>query len=226
MSLSSLQAELLRLGYNPGPVDGIWGSLTQRAILAAYDAGALAFPAATAPLIGSYVIPLAWLPHADMRGIVLHWTGGAYTPNKIDLAHYHLLIDGDGNVIKGDHSIKDNESSTDLDYAAHAGGYNTKQIGVALCGMNGANQGNSDNGPYPITEKQWQVAIAVLAELANFYAISNTAIITHAEIWPRYKVGRSDKWDITRLPWNKSIKGADGVGSYLRDSVARARNLK
>lgn len=57
--------------------------------------------------------------------IIVHWTAGGYTPNSVDLKHYHYLIDGNGNVNHGIYKPEDNLNCNDGKYAAHTGGGNT-----------------------------------------------------------------------------------------------------
>jgi hypothetical protein len=42
------------------------------------------------------------------------WTGQrGYKASSLDKAHYHVLIEDDGNLVKGTHSIQDNVSTGD-----------------------------------------------------------------------------------------------------------------
>ena len=55
-----------------------------------------------------------------MKTICIHWTGGNYNPNSIDLAHYHFLITNTGEVIKGNYSNVENfEEMTGDDRQLH-----------------------------------------------------------------------------------------------------------
>lgn len=36
-----------------------------------------------------------------MKRIILHWSAGSYKPNSTDMAHYHYLIDGEGEIKEG-----------------------------------------------------------------------------------------------------------------------------
>ena len=56
-----------------------------------------------------------------MKRIIVHWTAGTYTPNVTDLEHYHYLITGKGQIVKGKYSVEDNEYCGDDVYAAHCG---------------------------------------------------------------------------------------------------------
>lgn len=91
-------------------------------------------------------IPASWLSNVDMRRIVCHWTAGAYNPSENELDHYHILIDGDGVLHRSSHTIADNESTGDGDYAAHTLGLNTRAIGVSVCCMAEARENPFDSG--------------------------------------------------------------------------------
>ena len=41
----------------------------------------------------SSLIPLAWLPEAPVKRVIMHWTAGGHQPSLIDRFHYHLLLD-------------------------------------------------------------------------------------------------------------------------------------
>ena len=60
-----------------------------------------------------------------MKRIILHWSAGSYKPNSTDMAHYHYLIDGDGEIKEGFLKPEDNLNCNDGRYAAHTGGGNT-----------------------------------------------------------------------------------------------------
>ena len=86
-----------------------------------------------------------------MKRIIIHWTGGVYVPNNIDLEHYHFLIDGNGRVHLGKYPPEANKNCNDGIYAQHTGGGNTGSIGVALCGMFGYKTRNNP-GNYLLKE--------------------------------------------------------------------------
>jgi N-acetyl-anhydromuramyl-L-alanine amidase AmpD len=169
-------------------------------------------------------LPEEWLPDCDMERIVCHWTAGAYKANATDLEHYHLLIEGDGTVVTGDHPISDNVSTGDDDYAAHTKSLNTGSIGVSLCCMGGEGVTESPfvAGPYPMTETQWRVLVEVVAELCVAYEIEVTreTVLSHAEVEGTLGVDQSGKWDYTRLAFDLEIEGALEIGDCLRGEVA------
>ncbi len=65
------------------------------------------------------IIPQGWLDSAEMMGIVCHWTAGGHDASEVDKEHYHIIIEGDGRLVRGDHSIADNISARDGDYAPY-----------------------------------------------------------------------------------------------------------
>lgn len=131
--------------------------------------------------------------------ITLHWTGGSHTPSSLDAEHYQFLIDGDGVIWEGVYSIAD-QDSTSSSYAAHTASFNTKNIGVSLCGMAGS-QENGSFGSYPITPKQWEAAVGLCALLCTTYDIEPIAeyLASHCEIQAIHGVKQSGKWDVSAV---------------------------
>lgn len=155
-----------------------------------------------------------------MQRIILHWTAGTNQPNNTDYEHYHYVINGDGLVIKGKHSVQDNKNCTDGNYAAHTGGGNTGSIGVAVCGMNGYT--NSKNvGKYPLTLVQVERMYKLVAELCKLYAIpiTPTTVLTHYEFGQLHpKTTSYGKIDITWLPKVTNLQAKD-YGDFIRSKV-------
>ena len=79
-----------------------------------------------------------------MKRIIIHWTAGSHKASSVDKEHYHMIVNGDGTVVNGDHKIEDNLSTADGVYAAHTKGANTGAIGVAMAGMLGDMTFNRD----------------------------------------------------------------------------------
>lgn len=152
--------------------------------------------------------------------ITIHWTAGTNKVSDLDKHHYHFIVDGDGIVHKGNHSIGDNSTSSGK-YAAHVLGFNTKNIGIALAGMAGASESPFKTGRYPIKEIQLEVAAKLAADLSKEYGIpvEKNRIFTHAEVQPTFKVKQKGKWDLTRIPWDKNLIGHEAVGNYIRDKI-------
>lgn len=164
----------------------------------------------------------SWKPHCDMKRIILHWTAGGYQASALDKEHYHVLIEGDGTLVRGDHSIEDNVSTRDDDYAAHTRKLNTKSIGVSVCCMANAHERPLKPGPFPMKKSQWRLMAAVAAELAAFYEIPVTrqTILAHGEVQRILGVVQRGKWDPLVLPWDTSLTKAQ-VGDAFRGEVAK-----
>jgi hypothetical protein len=56
------------------------------------------------------------------------------------IAHYHITIENDGELVRGRHPIRANEKASDGDFAAHTRGCNTGSIGVVVCCMSNARE--------------------------------------------------------------------------------------
>lgn len=168
-------------------------------------------------------VPVKWTPACRMKGIVVHWSAGAHKASANDKQHYHILIEGDGNLILGDHSIDDNVFTGDDDYAAHTRGCNTGMIGVSLCCMAGAVEGPTfRSGNFPMTRAQWDALPKVLADLCRRYDIAVTpkTVLSHAEVEKTLGIKQNGKWDISRLSFDLSIKGAKACGDIFRARTA------
>ena len=163
-----------------------------------------------------------WMPDCKMKRIILHWTAGGYNASSTDKEHYHILIQGDGTLVRGDHPIDDNVSTADDDYAAHTRGRNTGSIGVSVCCMVGAHEKTSKFGVAPMKKAQWLQMAAVTAELATFYKIKVTpkTILGHGEVEKNIGPKQKGKWDPMVLPWDTSLTKAQ-VGNLFRSEVAK-----
>ena len=149
----------------------------------------------------------------SLNKITIHWTAGLYAPNNTDRLHYHFLVDDKGNIYNGKYKPEDNINCKDGKYAAHCGGGNTGNIGVALCGMYDCR--------FPITRKQLEATCKLVAELSKKYgiAINNKSIITHAEFGKANPHTTSyGKIDINKLPC-VAMYGIKECGDWIRDKV-------
>jgi len=166
------------------------------------------------------LIPREWLPACSMKRIICHWTAGGYKATSLDRAYYHILIQDDGNLVRGTHSIADNVSTADGIYAAHTRGCNTGSIGVALCCMAGARAEPFHPGSYPMTRKQWETMAQVVAELCRFYGIPVTpqTVLGHGEVEVYLGIPQHGKWDPMVLPWAPEMSRTQ-VGNHLRALV-------
>lgn len=155
-----------------------------------------------------------------MDRIVWHWSAGGHKANATDKKHYHIIIEGDGKIVRGDHAISDNES-TATPYAAHTRGLNTGSIGVALAGMRQARERPFSAGPSPLTEAQIEVLVDQTASLCRQYNIPVTrqTVLSHAEVEPTLGVKQRNKWDITWLPGMAKVGDPVAIGDALRAKV-------
>ncbi len=169
-------------------------------------------------------IPAAWMPAAAMKRIHVHWTAGGHRANATDRKAYHLLVQGDGSLVRGDSPIDANAPGSRRKPAFHTLNANTGAIGVSMCCMADAREAPFVPGPAPMTPVQWSATVQVVGRLARAYAIAvtPTTILTHAEVEPNLGIRQRRKWDITRLPFDAGVVGHKAVGDKLRLAVAVA----
>lgn len=169
-------------------------------------------------------IPKTWMPAAAVRRIHVHWTAGGHRANATDRASYHVLVEGDGKLVRGDKSIAANAPGSGMAPASHTLNANTGAIGVSMCAMVGAKERPLDPGPAPLTEAQWNAMVSAVAQLALHYGIPVTpqTVLTHAEVQPNLGIVQRSKWDITVLPFDRATVGHGPVGDRLRREVAAA----
>lgn len=180
-------------------------------------------PAVTVP--APYLVPQEWMPNANMKRVIPHWTAGSYVASGLDREHYHLLIEGDLTVVRGKHSIKANEyigSKSPDRYAAHTRGTNTGSIGISMCASAGAVERPYNPGRFPLKEEQWQRAAEVTASLCKRYNIPVTdkTVLTHAEVQPNLGIAQNGKWDIAKLPFGNNLVTARACGDDFRRRVS------
>ena len=145
------------------------------------------------------------------KNIVLHWTAGNYYPCPSDLAHYHYLIDKEGQIHTGDYKPEDNLNCTDGKYAAHCGGGNTGRIGISICCRR--------NIYMPPERKQVEAMCNLAAQLCLTYGLKPSDCITHAEFgMSNPKTSSYGKIDIDSLPY-AGVKGVKNTGNYLRNKI-------
>ena len=153
-----------------------------------------------------------------------HWTGGWQAPNWVDRRAYHFLYDGDGNQVQGNFLPEANVNLIDGLYAAHAGDFNTGNIGHAVCGMVGAMERPFRAPREAYTRKALEALAKGMAQCCKTYNIKVSAdtIHSHSEVLPRYGRG-VHKWDIN---WWANPDGSfemlspQEAGDRLRDMVA------
>lgn len=155
-----------------------------------------------------------------MKRIIIHWTAGGHYPSAYENSFYHFLVDKDGRVSQGIFKPQDNEVCKRGKYAAHTGGGNTGSIGVAMCGMGGFKNRNSQ-GNYPISKIQFEATMKLCSELAKKYDISVTPnnVMTHYEFGIKNpKTTSAGKIDIVFIPPYPWVLKED-VGSFIRAKI-------
>ena len=157
---------------------------------------------------------------SGLKRIVAHWTVGTYKSNPIDRAHYHFIIEGDGNIVAGGHKPEANIRPVRGRYAAHCLNLNTGSIGISMASMAGA-QSERDLGPYPFTEVQFDSMCRKIADLCRIYDIvpSRMTVLSHAEVQPTLGIKQRGKWDFTVIPFMPHIRGAIPCGDEMRRRV-------
>lgn len=169
------------------------------------------------------LIDPSWLPPCDMKRVICHWTGGAHRASSLDRLHYHFLVEADGKIVRGEHSITDNISLQSDNYAAHTRGCNSGSIGISMCCMANAQEQPFRPGPAPMTEVQFHAMAKAVAELCRAYGIPVTprTVLGHGEVQVNLGIEQSGKWDPLILPWNTAMPRVE-VARYLRGLVQTA----
>jgi hypothetical protein len=161
----------------------------------------------------SRIIPDAWMPNARMQRIIVHWTAGQHQPSAYDRSHYHVLIDGNGRLVRGGAVIGGP--------VAHTLNCNTGSIGVSLACMGGAVEVPFSSGKWPMTPAQWDVLPIVLADLCDRYGIpvGPKTVLSHAEVQPNLGIMQRGKWDIARISFMPEVRGARACGDLFRKAT-------
>lgn len=233
-----IQRRLLALGY-PLPkfgADGHMGQETSTALRAFQAAvGLPATGTADAATLGkmfpdgdavghtdSVTVPSSWMPKAAMQRVIVHWTAGSHKATTFDKSHYHILIEGDGTVVRGTPTIDLNQSPARKGYAAHTLNCNSGSIGVSLCCMAGAQESPFHAGIAPMTKVQWDKLPHVLAALCERYSItpSPKTLLSHAEVQDNLNIPQRGKWDIRWVPGMPKPVIAQDVGNQFRSATA------
>jgi hypothetical protein len=209
--LGDLKFEGLEVVEAAKQADGSWTFKVRRA----------SKPQTGTPPVAKAVVPPEWMPNCTMKRIICHWTAGGYRAGDHDRECYHILVEGDGRLVRGDHSIDDNVSTGDDDYAAHTLGCNTQSIGISVCCMANAEESPFKTGPCPMTREQWEVLAQVAAQLAKRYGIpvTRTTILGHGEVQDLLNKAQKHKWDPLVLPWEPGTPKRT-VGDRFRARVA------
>lgn len=169
------------------------------------------------------MVPDAWMPECRMERIITHWTGGENHAGSVDREHYHLLIESDGRLVRGDHAISDNVSTAGDDYARHVRMLNSGSIGIAACGMAGAMQRPFRAGRCPMNSLQYEVMAVVAADLCERYhtAVALETVLGHGEVESALGVPQGGKWDPMVLPWDPQRPMVE-VGEAFRRRVGES----
>lgn len=156
-----------------------------------------------------------------MKRIIMHWTAGSHNPSEEDKAHYHLIIDGAGQVHRGKWPISSNIAPRKGMYAAHTLNCNTGSIGIAVAAMAGAQERPFIAGQHPITPAQVDALVDALRDLCREYGIkvSRETVLSHAEVQPTLKIKQRGKWDIAWLPGMAAPGDPVKVGDQIRALV-------
>lgn len=140
-----------------------------------------------------------------IKYLTVHWTAGGLEPNATDLEHYHHLVDGLGHRHRGRYPATANVPPLRRrTYAMHTAGANSRNLGVAMCGMAGSGWGEALKGKYgpnAITSACLEGTINLLADLCFQYDIPATPefLLGHEE-WDSVKGRPQDRWDVCCIP--------------------------
>ena len=170
------------------------------------------------------VLPPALLVPAHPVRVICHWTAGGYRVSANDRVHYHAILEdlealgpgGDVRVVPGIHSIADNDSARDGDYAAHTAKCNTGSIGLAVACMFEATCQHP--GRYLLTQLLWERLAQAAAECCRRYGIAVTpeTVLQHGEVERQLGIPQSGKWDITFLPWDPDLEPHEVCDQFRR----------
>lgn len=168
-------------------------------------------------------IPADWMPAASIARLILHWTAGGHKATDFDRKHYHVLVEGDGKVVRGFPSIAANGlPRAKAGYAAHTLNCNTGSIGLSLCAMAGSAERPFQPGSHPLTRSQWDMGSTVAAQLCKRYGIPVTSktVLSHAEVQANLGIAQRGKWDIAVLAFDRAFDTARECGDRFRAETA------
>ncbi|WP_306150653.1 N-acetylmuramoyl-L-alanine amidase [Roseovarius sp. MMSF_3281] len=210
MNTRDIQARLAAYRIDPGPIDGLMGRKTRRAM------------AAFRWKQGRSI--RADFHESGLHRVIIHWPVSGEGASESDLQHYHATVTHDLRVMLGYLKPEANADCTDGRYVAHTRGLNTGSIGVAIDGMIGAQEHPFDPGPAPFNRQMVNVLAVTVADFCLTYDIplSRYTVLTHAEVEPTLGVWQRGKWDVRWLPGMDKPGGAIKVGDVLRAKIAKA----
>lgn len=161
---------------------------------------------------------------SGLKKITVHWDAGHVMPTKEALAResvfYHFLVDGLGEIHNGRFKPEDNLNCNDGKYAAHCGGGNTGNLGVAFCGMCDFISVKNP-GTELLTKDQCEAGFKLIAQLCkeNNLPVTPDTVFTHYEFGQKHPETTSyGKIDITYLPPYPHVAAKD-VGDFIRSKV-------
>lgn len=192
------QARCAALSFWPGPIDGIEGRRTREA-----ETAARASQAAKG---------LPFVHPSGLTRVHIHWTAGGHKANATDRAAYHVLIEGDGTVLRlADPWVP----------RSHTLNANGGAVGVSMCCMAGATERPFVWGAAPITPHQVSAMAGVVASLCVAYDIPVTrwSVLTHAEVQPTLGIKQRWKWDVNVLPGMPAPSDPIEVGDRIRAMI-------
>lgn len=204
-----VQARCAALGFDPGPIDGIYGPSTRNAETAALRKR------------GGY--HRADLFHrSGIHRIHWHWTAGANGIIELEREHYNAVVDGQGRVHDGKWRIE-----TQADYraghygASHTLNANTGAGSVAIDCMAAANESPFRWGSNHMTWHHINGMLDWTAMQCRAFDIpvSKWSTLSHSEIQPTLGIRQRWKWDINILPDMDAPGDAVEVGNRLREML-------
>lgn len=155
-----------------------------------------------------------------MKRIIAHWAVTGYKATALARKHYHMVVEGDGTLVKGVFPPEANIRPVSGKYAAHTRSLNTGSIGISMAAMQGA-QWPDKAGGFPFTEVQFNAMCKQIAAWCKQYniAVSPSTVLSHAEVEPTLGVKQNGKWDFTIIPFMPRLKGAKACGDEMRRRV-------
>jgi len=174
-ALTSIQGALAALGYDPGPIDGLFGPRTRKAAEAWLHHGGEA-ATIVAPLPGTAGGPMLYHGDTPIREIVIHcaatrpdWMNGRPLAAKVaEIRRWHVQDKGWKDI--GYHWIIDREGSVmpgraETVIGAHVAGRNRGTIGICMLGGHGS--GSNDAFEAHFTSEQNQAVRALITEIRS-----------------------------------------------------------
>lgn len=163
-----------------------------------------------------------------MNRLTFHHTGGRHTPNSVDLAAYHGVIDGEARVVPGLHKIEANAPGKSMrpgTYAAHTARLNTGNIGRAIACMAGGKWADPRASVAFPKPEQLDAMLDDGAGLCVAYGITpdRRFTLTHAEVEITLGIKQKNKWDFD-YPFafiKTATRDPVAIGDEMRQELAR-----